>query len=111
MLRSVVLGGCLSMALTLPVFAQSALPPETVKTAAEPLKAQQAPEKSKRLFAQLKQQALYDPTTKASYVFSKPLQDGYLDALMQKENIYYADPHSLVVQIDDESTLATFQKA
>ena len=111
MLRSVVLGGCLSMAHTLPVFAQSALPPETVKTAAEPLKAQQAPEKSRQLFAQLKQQSLYDPTTKASYVFSKPLQDGYLDAMMQKENIYYADSHSLVVQIDDESTLATFQKA
>lgn len=111
MLRSVVLGGCLSMALTLPVFAQSALPPETVKTAAEPLKAQQAPEKSKRLFAQLKQQSLYDPTTKASYVFSKPLQDEYLDALMQKENLYYADPHSLVVQIVDESILATFEKA
>ncbi len=75
------------------------------------LQALSGPERAKRLFIQLKQQSLYDPTTKASYVFSKPLQDGYLDALMQKENIYYADPHSLVVQIEDESTLATFQKA
>ena len=75
------------------------------------LQALSGPERAKRLFIQLKQQSLYDPTTKASYVFSKPLQDDYLDALMQKENIYYADSHSLVVQIDDESTLATFQKA
>ena len=60
--------------------------------------------------AQLKQQAVYDETTKASYVFSMPIQDDYLDALMQKENIYYADPHVLVVQIEDDAALVSFQK-
>lgn len=94
-----------------------ATPPETKVISAEKHIQQEAlevlsgPERAQRRFAELTQQAVYDGKTKASYVFSTPIQDEYLDAIMQKENLYYADPHSLIVQIQDETVLSSFQKA